>query len=208
MNRRSPSHRLLRCSVAVASMALLLARPATAQVPVTLTGEVLAATGPPVEVTCTGSLASFAISFRAEGVAVGPYPGTFTETGTHVGPGLEVVEVSFRIVSDTTTITGTKRYDGAALATSGCSEFTRPFTTGVLRYEARIETPTGVFIDRGSALTHAQSLQEDPPLGQFDESFVSDLEAPLPATPTRPGKGCGDKKHTHADEATCKKPAK
>ena len=207
---RSPSHRLLRCSVAVACLALLLARPATAQVPAALTGEVLAAAGDPVKVTCAGSLADFTITFTASGVAAGPYPGTFTETGVHRGPGLDVIEARFTIVSGTTTmITGTKWYDGEALAaTSGCGGSPSPFTTAALRYEARIDTLMGVFIDRGSAVTHAQSLQEEPPLGQFNESFISELDAPLPVPPSRPGKGCGDKKHTHANEATCKKPAR
>src|SRR5687768_16248093 len=116
----------------VAMLLCVPAAPAAAQpnAPVvTLTGEILNTedrTSDPrgtfdAQVTCNAD-GTGSIAFQVEGIALGPYPGTYTEQGTATfgateaaGTFLEGLSpilsftASFKIVSGTTEITGTKQ---------------------------------------------------------------------------------------------------
>jgi hypothetical protein len=132
--------RLLAGAVAIALLGLLSVADAGAQTPGTLAGETLQATpasgydaqgnclDPEQCVQATGSCdpdGTSSVSFTAVGTAVGPYPGTFTTSGTvtfsaqvlpsftgvvpsPAGANTSLTE-SFTIQSDDTTITGTKQ---------------------------------------------------------------------------------------------------
>ena len=136
---------LLRLLVLATAAFAVLAPAAQAQtVPESLMGEALLAGGE--NPGGTGSFdvspcnADGSFSFSAFGVAVGPYPGTFTETGTVTplatplpdGTNLAAFEASFTIDSPSTgtTITGTKtmrvvmepegRNEAACVNSPGC----------------------------------------------------------------------------------------
>lgn len=146
----------------------------------------------------------------------GPYhPGTFREQGTvTIGPDAQggviiALRASFTIESSAGRVDGEKRLDRAVPATSTENASCGPhpylegssfvaFTTQ-LRYEARIITAAGTFLDRGYAelALSAVSGCQGPPEAQygcslrysFRETFRSDGIAPRPV-PT--------------DEAQCK----
>ena len=135
------------------------------------------------------------ITFFASGVAVGPYPGTFTESGTVTfGPptgsdiegNLITIDASFTIVSEVpeAIINGTKtlrvitapegRNEASCL--DGENVELAGFVTAV-SYEATIDTPTGTFQDSGSGNVDAQDVEFSGTtlLSEFRESFtVSD----------------------------------
>lgn len=118
------------------------------------------------------------ISYRSEGTAVGPYPGTYTETGTvtigpheFLGPGptgtsgpVTAFTAEFEIVSGDTTITGTKTGGSPVheFANRGLcfvfEEDTPTFHTKIETYafvtsgtyEARIESSDGCRIEEGT----------------------------------------------------------
>jgi hypothetical protein len=78
--------RFLVTAAAIACLAA--ASPVEAQVPATLTEETLVGNLGQVNVTCEGSEHDFTIRWDVSGVATGPYPGMFHETGSQIGPGL------------------------------------------------------------------------------------------------------------------------
>jgi hypothetical protein len=157
---------------------------ASAQVPSTLTGQALVADPQDVDVTCEGSPSGFTIRWEATGVASGPYPGTFTETGSHTGPGDDVVDVSFRIESPAGTVTGTKHnVPNAPGSVLPCGNPAGAGSFGLLRYEATIDAPGGRFTDRGDADTFVSTPSPGSGTGTFSESFVSSLASPLPVGP-------------------------
>jgi hypothetical protein len=153
------------------------------------------------------------ISYTATGDAVGPYPGTFTESGTFtLGdappdaslPGQRTITsftAEFEIDSPTTgtRITGTKSAENVALL-ARCYELegsNLPGTTQVriavpgagedpvTTYEAKMETPTGTFVDQGTAtvLLREVSFSDGETSGElinFSEGFVSSLLQPTP----------------------------
>jgi hypothetical protein len=175
------------------------------QAPPTLSGEVLAASGDAVSVTCTGTVEGFTISFRTSGTALGQYPGTFTESGSHIGPGLDVITARFTITSGSTVITGTKTFvPNAPASTTGCGGAIGPGTSALLTYEATITGPNHLeFRDEGTADTQFLSFApSDPPtpFATFSETFRSALTAP---TVVLPGKGCGDENHEHQRQGDC-----
>jgi hypothetical protein len=183
----------------------LAAAPAGAQVPLTLTGETLK--DPPGEggtlatVSCNptpGGLAT--ASFESAGLATGPYTGTYTESGTFTVrtatrtefPAAEGFQATFEIVSGPNVITGTKTFQ------SGFGRCEDDFGGGrdgpevfaVAEYEARIETPNGVFRDRGTTEVVVQDRQTAPDrperLQEHIETFVSALPSPIPDDPPPP----------------------
>jgi hypothetical protein len=116
--------------------------------------------------------------YEASGIAIGPYPGTFTERGTVViGPhdrtfgGARLVgliselEVTFEIISGAFTVRGTKRLADlpppAETGLGSCAEFpsrvdpfvqegyARTVDQAFLVYSATITGPGGTFTDRG-----------------------------------------------------------
>jgi hypothetical protein len=163
--------------------------------------------------------------FSASGIATGPYPGTFTETGTvRIGPVTGAVpfnasvvafESSFRIDSvldgRPVEVTGTKRL--AFVGTGHCSDVAvgDPFLSSRIAivpvtYEARIKTTRGVYFDRGGGQATVSEFYEpeDPSIGQrqFTELFISALGAEA----AKPGKGCGDENHEHIRSSECDMP--
>ncbi|MGH2471967.1 MAG: hypothetical protein ACRDG6_06145 [Candidatus Limnocylindria bacterium] len=160
--------------------------------------------------------------FNAAGIATGPYPGTFTETGTvTIGPAsgtdlfnasVVAFESSFRIDSvfegRPVEVTGTKRL--AFVGTGHCADVAAgdPFRSSRIAivqatYQARIKTSRGTYFDRGAADVRLFEFYEpeDPSVGQrgFSELFISALENEA----AKPGKGCGDENHEHIRSSEC-----
>ena len=178
--------RMRRFLLAATAIACLAATPtAGAQTPPSLTGETLIGDPGAVTVSCQGSEDDFTIRWDVSGrVTSGPYPGTFHETGSHTGPGIDVVTARFEINSSAGTVTGNTRYVfPAPLAATPCNAYGAG-SFGRLRYEATIVSPEGAFADQGAA----DMFAFDPfPAGgneTFNESFVSDLSDPIPLRPT------------------------
>ena len=120
--------------------------------------------------------------FTADGTATGPYPGTFHEVG-HLAlpqPAREARPVSdyhttFTIDSGDAHITGTMTmttpFTGNCLYQPGLQ-----FVTGgaVVSYQARIETPGGVYFDHGDG-GGSVSFEDDGPVKHVRDSFHSAL---------------------------------
>jgi hypothetical protein len=136
------------------------------------------------------------LTFTASGPAVGPFPGTFTETGTVTmgAPGTGVLEedgptarevldfdAQFTVDSELGQVTGTKSRDPAAPISSGvCNQPDPSFrvidlsVTGV-DYQATITTSTSTFTDSGVASVgsiHAQGTPSSEETTHFVESFL------------------------------------
>jgi hypothetical protein len=168
---------------------------------------------------CQPGGATFA--FRASGIATGPYPGTFTETGTFTfGPpssgflttSVVAFESSFRVDAifegRPAEVRGTKRL--AFVGRGDCADVPigDPFRSQRIAivqatYEARIRTSRGVSFDRGTADVRLFEFfePEDPTQGQwgFSELFISAI-GPEAA---KPGEGCGDENHEHIRSSDC-----
>jgi hypothetical protein len=192
----------------------LLAMPGHTQTtaPPTLTGENLLAFShgqvTSTAVNCTqDSQGEGTITYTATGeVFTGPYPGTFTESGTistTKNAGDQFAQVTslsaeFEIVDETgtTRVSGTKSLSEDSTARALCIEDavvrtitldSREVEANDLIYEASIETPSGTFIDRGTSdLFVAHYVVTDPPDQSgdqlFEESFLSYRETLLPST--------------------------
>jgi hypothetical protein len=165
---------------------LLCVQPSEGQPRVTLTGEHL--TGPadlPSSFHCPGPIA-FQVG---TGVALGPYPGTFTESLATAG--LPDFKATFKIVSGATTITGTKTSAQALSFSCDATRGTASFI-GSFVYQAKIATPGGSFDDVGTGtMTWGTDTRFG---GGVEQDFVS---APPPPQACKPGNGYGDKNHCH-----------
>lgn len=137
-------------------------------------------------------------SFTASGVAFGPYPGTFSETGVvtisrDINAGLQTIvsfESTFTIDSSAGDVTGTKRL--ALNSPGGLCHNIAPFFAGIafaeLSYSATITTADGRYRDQGTAsatVFHAAQGSASNPqiLWGFNEVFTSGLLATIPALP-------------------------
>lgn len=143
-----------------------------------LTGENLLASEFPeligtllVEGTCN-TMGQSTFNFTATGLATGPYPGTFTESGTIVLNPFPVFNAdsfvsTFRIDSTVGTVTGTKILDEFADSSIGlCGSAAFPSGganalsfDGTLSYTADIVTPAGTAVDRGTTFVHIGETQ-------------------------------------------------
>ncbi len=203
----------LAVALAASLLALVapLAEEARAQEapPPTLSGEYFTDLDVDVTGTCDPDGTS-TIEYEASGTAIGPYPGTFTETGTAtigpqtpILPGTDSNQVSgsvteftanFTIDSPAGQVTGTKELSPDSLSRAQCqddvdiggSKFdVKQFGVYSVKYTAKIETPDGGrFTDRGRALALVfyPDLEDAP---EFAEIFTSsDLTAPEPDLPT------------------------
>lgn len=146
-----------------------------------LTGESLLASeiGNPGTSTVTGScdpLGTSSLTFTVTGNATGPYPGTFSETGTvTLGPfgipGNPLAALAFQsdftITSLAGTVTGTKTLEGfqptslglcgvAAFPTGGANSL---HFEGTVSYTASITTPNGTGTDSGESFVNLQDTQ-------------------------------------------------
>ena len=174
---------LVALVLAVAAMLLALvgpmANPAKTQVvsPPTLDGENLEAlTTEPLDpnevyfpdepgdvivtsslIDCSATTQEGAISYEASGPATGPYPGTFTESGTFTldsEGNITSFAATFTIDSTIGEVTGTKSAEdvsGSVICVDllGADVVQVVAPQGQTSYEAQIVTPSGIFIDRG-----------------------------------------------------------
>jgi hypothetical protein len=187
--------RNLALILCVAGAAVVAPAGAQIAVPPTLTGETLTGV-PTVTFSCNPELST--ISFSVSGVAAGPYPGTFSETGSTTvgatelfGVGPVTFDATFTIESGTTVVTGTKRL---AVPTQSNTTFGFCFSffgthvhvqADALAYDARISTPSGAFVDRGTSTVSLGAECQFSCQTGFAESFTSALTAPeaeLPQT--------------------------
>lgn len=170
------------------TLALVGAPNVAAQTPAALTGEVLNGAASPtlgigtVALDCQLAGTSSA-TYSVVGSAIGPFPGTFEETGsfTIVNGQVTAFQAAFTIQSGLTEIEGTKTLRTSTSAV--CLNFPEPgiasFTdiAVIASYEATITTPLGTFTDEGRAASGAQMLTT--PDGRASaatqESFVSEL---------------------------------
>jgi hypothetical protein len=176
---------------ALACGTVALAGPALAGAQ-TLTATVLNGTANPtlglgaVNVDCQPAGTS-TVTYTVEGDSLGPYPGTFVESGTYTitGGAVDSFEATFTITSGTSEITGTKtlRTSSSAVCTPSPEPGITQFTDILIdaSYEATITTPSGSSTDHGRATTAAQMLETATAASAaMQESFVSEGLAPTP----------------------------
>jgi len=180
-------HRLLLIALVlpmllVASLAPVHAAPLPP--PPTLTGEVLTE---PSTISVRDCLSGGSFTFSAAGPATGPYPGTFTESGSVTVDGntqVTAFSATFTIQSPQGTVTGQKTLDTTVPNTSaGC--FNSTTNAGAIiptTYTATIVTPTGsAYHDQGTATT---GVAIDGTLTVLLEQFTSTLSQTVPLAPT------------------------
>jgi hypothetical protein len=163
-----------------------------------LTGESLLASelGEPgtstVEGTCN-PLGTSTFTFTVTGTAFGPYPGTFTESGTVTLSSLPTAtsfESTFTISSPAGTVTGSKSlagFEASSLGLCGATAFPTGGANsllfeGTLSYEATITTPLGTATDSGESFVSLQDTQVRGRAGfngfNFAESYTSTQSIP------------------------------
>ena len=159
------------------AVALALAVPASASAVSTLTGEGLSG-------TTSGSASCGTSTYSASGTSTGPYPGTFTESGSW--PFAGALSATFTITSGSTTITGSKSApsDSTACGSSGGAPFAI-FQSNRGSYTATIHTPNGNFHDEGATtVVVGINVNINRQLDPLTESFTSSLTAPVLIAPT------------------------
>ena len=204
---------------ASAILTALVAAAAASALPSTLTGEFFVAdqlqpNGGTVKVSAScNATGTSTISYFASGVAVGPYAGAFTETGSAtIGPltagqfvnGFEAgfltnLDAFFTIDSPTGQVTGTKRVVLPSTVLGVCYDTNpgvfREICCGAnglgLHYDATIESGGAFFGDTGdSGLTLVNCESAGNPAGcgtatqVFNEAFLSSLLTPFPLATT------------------------
>jgi hypothetical protein len=139
------------------------------------------------------------ITYTAAGVATGPYPGTFTETGTiEFGGGgfggVTRVQVNFHIESPLAEIDG-RKFITARTGNAGCYEYAGNYyaqADATVRYEAIVKPDAGgSYADEGtSGLTVTSTSAQNPALvdvetstGYVIEQFASQLPQVQPLLP-------------------------
>ena len=178
----------------VSSLVILLALSAApsvgTQTPGTLTGTVLNGGANPslgigaVAIDCE-SAGSSTVSYNVVGAALGPYPGTYEETGSFTIANGQVTafEAEFTIESGLADIEGSKslRTSTSAVCITNPEPSIAAFTDIAVNasYEATITTPVGMFTDEGRAASGAQMLTT--PDGRASAAAQSSLisEAPV-----------------------------
>jgi hypothetical protein len=166
-----------------------------------LTGETLLASEIPPRGTSTvtgtcnpNPLGDSTFTFTVTGEASGPYPGTFTESGTFtIGPAATVALVSFdstfTITSPQGTVTGMKTFTGPLeFGACGLLAFPPPASPdahslqATLSYSAEITTPSGSGTDSGTSVVTYQDTRVRGMMGfngfSFDENFESTATPP------------------------------
>lgn len=143
------------------------------------------------------------IVYSASGLSLGPYQGTFAESGTiTVGPQttaigvgddagpVETLSATFTIDSALGQVQGSKHLVSPAPISQDAFGFCRSSPGGYfyeafaspLAYEAQITTASGVFSDQGTSSLGIAGVPgvSTPGSRHFDESFVSDLTETVP----------------------------
>ncbi len=189
--------RLISTMVAFGILMLAGAQSAAAQtVPATLTGEIFTISPPQVATNCNPTGTS-TVSYAVSGLAVGPYAGPYTETGTFtIGPetlprfvnGFEFGPVtsfsaSFTVSSPTGQVTGSKRLTAVNPDVVYAACYTDQIVDMCacafgLTYDATITDSTGAqYGDTGnSGMTLIKTATE----ASFMEAMVSSLLTPFP----------------------------
>lgn len=191
----------------ICALTLSLVLPTAAQAQTaspSLTGEFLSSTTAATITSFDCDNTGGTLTFSVSGIAAGPYPGTFTETGTVTlgprdipipgAPGqfrapILHFEAEFTITSALGTVTGTKRMTAPSDANfGGCNASpggsSAQIIASVLRYEATL--PDGS-TDRGTTFANFNAYSSPPgPTGsfQFREGFTSQEVVPPPPTDT------------------------
>jgi hypothetical protein len=161
------------------------------QAPPTLSGESFHQDIPTItSIDCTTESLNF--TYSATGAATGPYPGTFTESGSMTSTQLSS---SFTINSAVGRVTGSKSglagvscavpvHCSGAAACDGAAFNTLPGGfSGTDTYEATIRTASGAFADNG-LFTAVFYRSDSSPLNGFNSDFLSALASPVPLGPT------------------------
>jgi hypothetical protein len=182
-----------------------------------LTGENLLGSelGTPGTSTVSGTcnpLGTSTFTFTVTGEAFGPYPGTFTETGSiTLGPfgtgpfAATSFESTFTINSTAGTVTGSKTLTAVGAPTSLGLCGTAAFPTGganslhfdgTLSYSASITTPTGSGTDSGES--HV-TLQDTQIRGQADFNGFNFVES-YTSTSAAPGGECEEDDQGDCDD--------
>lgn len=200
--------------LSVTAVLFVLIAPASFGQAPSLSGEFLETTGPaPGQQTTFGNYTcnktgTTTIPFQTQGTALGPYLGTFTETGTitigpqtnttfdtrGVGPILNL-QASFTITSQTPagTVTGTKQLAPTAPTQATTSALGRcdpngssPPNTDLFAivsdpfvvYSAQISATTGTRADSGTGSVFIQSMTSPSSPATFQEAFNSTQPTP------------------------------
>jgi hypothetical protein len=183
MRRATPA---VLAGLLIALTAPTLAR---ADTNITLSGELLTGFVTPLsgsaQVNCS-TPDSGSATYSVFGTAEGPYPGTFSETGTLTWDAflIDTFTASFTIDAPGAHIEGTKHLEG--IRSTACIEAApelspvvqRLDATAVARYDATITTDTGTFSDHGSApvVLQLDVLASGAATGFVQEPFLSDRE--------------------------------
>jgi hypothetical protein len=163
---------------------------------------------------------------------LGPFPDGFDPGSANPSQFLAAgqllsFDATFAIESPTGNVSGTKTLSAVVPAdpthAGVCAEFANmPSPVGPvsgaykdvrafdLTYDATITSAEGTFRDQGTSeaqgrqghIENAGGVVSD--VNDFGETFQSTLSEPTPVA-AKPGKGCGDKNHTHQREGECKK---
>lgn len=141
---------LLPASGAAASLVL----------PASLAGETLSGAPTLTNVTCNfvGNSSQGTFDFSVSGTATGPYPGTFTETGSGtvsaVG-GQLAFSASFTITSPAGNVTGTKSLASSGLFAAGCDPGLGNIVANGIsaNYQATISIQGVAYTDSGTSTT-------------------------------------------------------
>lgn len=147
--------------------------------------------GNPGTSTVSGTCNPFGVStftFTVTGLAAGPYPGPFTETGTvTIGPSFNAgsFDSTFTIDSPAGSVVGSKSLAGFEATSLGlCGTAASPTGganalrfEGTVSYTATITAPTGTGMDSGESFVNLQDSQIRGQIGfngfAFAESYVS-----------------------------------
>ncbi len=185
---------------------------AAATLPPTLTGEGLGAP-PTVTASCNPAGTSTITFDVTNGVATGPYPGTFTAHGTvTLGPAITLAsgtsyqpvlgfQESFTITSATGNVTGSKTLGAAVGTTSSCLTIVGDLNTGrfTANYTATITSAGSQYSDAGSSrvsINHLTGVGAS--TTSFDESFTSSLAQVTLIPPVI--SGCDSKGESSGDD--------
>jgi hypothetical protein len=140
-------------------------------------------------ITCATS-ANGTLQYTISGLALGPYPGTFTESGTlTITAGVVTAfSASFTVTSGTTSLTGTKTGPSGTGGAGQCIENTPDFPAGTdffvasgfgATYDMTIQGPAGTNRFTGSVQDSFNFTSGTFPSGGSQEVFETATEAPV-----------------------------
>jgi hypothetical protein len=167
---------LLGLGLSVA-LGLVVALPAAASAVSTLTGETLNGSS-----SSGNSFACPSPTYSVSGTTTGPYPGTFTETGTW-NPFQASFSATFAITSGTATISGSKTGSLSPGGSLSCEFFGISRAVLTVPYTATIHTPNGNFHDEGTSAVTA-TIPVSSGAATLTETFTSSLAQAMLIAPT------------------------